>query len=323
VSGVLPPAKDLVSGLAQARAAGGTGPVKVCIRTRDMVNLQYVEGPGRTWVLYGKPQLLGRRWRRQFATLRALDKYVRQLSPEAVDLRPRTPRIVAVGKHSDSWRVELSEFADIAKAVGEDVFAAFMRCFVGADRLKSLLHFYIAADEKFGNIGPASERNFNVSWLLVVGTLHELGDALQALCSTQAHTKLKSQKTWLPLNKLRKTWYKAPLASRVRNQGGHHLGDTDVYKAGMAKLGEMTVDIPLRVGHGQQRHHSFARGAWDVLLLGMSSKTATRPEVEIAQLRRLLKDAGVAHRKLHDSLEAYFIAVLANAGIGITPGITP
>jgi hypothetical protein len=135
--------------------------------------------------------------------------------------------------------------------------------------------------------------------------------------------ELKNQKTWLPLNKLRMTWYKAPLASRVRNQGGHHLGDTDVYKAGMAKLGEMTVDIPLRVAHGQQRHHSFARGAWDILLLGMSSKTATRPEVEISHLQRLLKDAGVAHRKLHDALDAHLIAVVANAGVGITPSLTP
>jgi hypothetical protein len=220
-------------------------------------------------------------------------------------------------------RTRENEFADIAKAIGEDAFAAFMRCFVGADRLKSLLHFYIAAEEKFGGIGPASERNFNVSWLLVVGTLHEVGDALQVLCSTQAHMKLKNQRPWLRLNKLRKTWYKQPLASRVRNQGGHHLGDMDVYKAGMAKLSEMTLDTPLRVGQGQRRDHSFARGAWDVLLLGMTSKTAMRPEVEIVQLKRLLKDAGVAHRKLHDALEAYFIAVLESAGIGITPGITP
>jgi hypothetical protein len=319
---VLPPAKGLVAGLAQVRTAGDVAPMKISIRTRDRVNLQYIEGQGRSWLLYGTPPVFGRRWRRKFATLRALDKYVRELRPEDVQIRRRAPRVVVTGKRSDAWRVDLSEFAEIATLIGEDVFAAFMRCFVGADRLKSLLHFYVTSEEKFGHVEAASERNFHVSWLLVVGTLHELGEALQGLNATKVHLKLPNRSRWKPLEKLRRQWYVHPVASRVRNQAGHHLGYLDVYKNGITALSKMSLDATLRMGHGARRHFSFARGACDILLLGLTAKTDKRPELEVAELRKLLKDAGVANRKLHDAIEEYFLQVLGHAGVGVTGHLT-
>jgi hypothetical protein len=318
---ILTPTAGLLTGLARARANGYTGPIKVSVRTRENVSLQYVEGPGGSWVLHGKPSLLGRRWRRKFTTARSLDRYLEKLGTQDVQIRPREPRVIATGRYSDTWRVDLAEFPEIAKRVGEDVFVAFMRCFVGADRLKSLIHFYIAAKEKYG--GPAAERNFHTSWLLMVGALHELGEALQGLNATRVHLRLRNQSRWRPLERLRKKWYTHPVASRVRNQAGFHLGSLHVYKRGLAILGNTCVDAPLRMGHGKGHLASFARCAWDIHFSGFAGADGDKPELQMDQMKQLMVDAGVTHRKLHPALEAFFLAVLKDAGIGVTPGITP
>ena len=75
MSGVLPPANGLVAGLAQLRAAGKwTGPVKVSLRTRDNVTLEFVERGDGGWQLYGQANPAAP-WRRDFASLDELDAH--------------------------------------------------------------------------------------------------------------------------------------------------------------------------------------------------------------------------------------------------------
>jgi hypothetical protein len=318
----LSPARSLVAGVAAARANGWKQPLKVAVRTRDGAFLQYIEGPDGAWEMHGNGMLTGRRYRRKFRTLRALDKYVEALRPDEVSLRRRKPRVVAVGRLSDLWRLELLEVGEIVRRVGEDTFAAFMKCFVGADRLKSLFHYYDAAKHKHGDTSPAGQRNFHTHWLLVVASMHEIGIALNELNATKAHLKLRGQSWWRPLERLRRKWHNHPVVGRIRNQAGFHLGKLESYKVGIAKLTERCLDAPLRVGQGRRPMQTFARGPLDMLFLGFSSKDDKYNDLAMAEIQKVLRTIREGHNVLHRGLEAYFLRVLRHAGVGLTRHMT-
>jgi hypothetical protein len=162
----------------------------------------------------------------------------------------------------------------MADVIGIDLLAALYKCFVGVDRIATLQHLVFIsqidyASRNGGRDTPSAKRNMRLLFLLMAGTMHELGDALQQVRSAKAALKIKDENVWKPINELRKRWHKAPYASKIRNGFSHHLGELDAFKQGIAKSPDQVELL-----HGQELLHDRAAlrfdarfvEPWDALL---------------------------------------------------------
>ena len=84
------------------------------------------------------------------------------------------------------FRLEVDDFASFHSAVGEEVLAAFCRCFVHADRLTSLVHFIRLLEQHCPQNSVAATRDLHTMVWFAVGTLREYAKAIQKLRSTLA-----------------------------------------------------------------------------------------------------------------------------------------
>lgn len=155
----------------------------------------------------------------------------------------------------------------IAEALGADVLAALYKCFVGIDRIMTFEHLiYISqveyAEKNGGRDTPSAERNMHVLFLLLAGTLYELGDALQQLTSAKCALKLSDRSVWNPVNELRKKWHKDPMGAKIRNGFSHHLGDIDDFKRGIE---DGPAEVELIRGHTELRYGARFIEPWDAL----------------------------------------------------------
>jgi hypothetical protein len=123
------PVATLTAARSSARAKGWDGPVKVSARLPDCLMLEYVEAGADSWQLHGPLDPERRQWRKDFSGLDDLESYLRGLGATKMRVAPRVPMLAATGTR-EGWRLEIVEFAQAAKLIGEDTFAAFMRCFV-------------------------------------------------------------------------------------------------------------------------------------------------------------------------------------------------
>jgi hypothetical protein len=311
------PARSLREGLARLRAGGWSAAVKVTVRAPDGITVDYIESPDGSWQRYGKGAPGGLSGPQDFADLAELDAYLERHQPLESSVRARIPLLQIRGREESDWRVGLAEVGQVSASLGEDTLAAFLKCFVGADRLKSLLQMFALAQETVNNDTVPGERNLFVFSMLVVGTLHELGNALQELENTKVHLRMNDRTAWEPLRVFRAVWKDHPVGKRMRNEAGHHLGNLTTYKRGLKELTRTSIDTPLLVGMGQGALSDFATGAWDVLLRGISGDSGQKKELDHTDLKSLLDDMVVAQREFYPALLGAFIEALDTVGVQV------
>ena len=187
---------------------------------------------------------------------------------------PIAPKAVFAGSLVGDWRVSLVDAKAIQVAIGRPLFAAFLKCFVGVDRVMSLEQMLELNQHHLERDSPAHDRNLRVLVFLMAGTLYELGEALQELCSARVTERMADKNEWTPINAIRKQWHTNPLMSKFRNQLAHHLGELEAYGKGLdATLGADTQMILSR-GRGQTRYADESPAAWEVLFRGVEISNA-------------------------------------------------
>jgi hypothetical protein len=232
------------------------------------------------------------------------------------------PRVVVSGTPVD-WKIHIVDVAGVASRIGEDTFAAFLKCFVGADQLKSLLHLYGFSLQQLQHHTPAAQRNRHVAFLLTVGTLHELGAALQELCNTKVFFKMADRTVWEPLDDLRAKWNTAPNSSTLRNQMGFHLGSLAAYRLGLEAIAKEAKPALLQKGQGSTELDDFFHLAWDALTRGVSAGGGRgQTDLDTEDFERIRSSTWDAHQRVYRALRLAFIHVLATAGVPIDNEVT-
>jgi len=131
-------------------------------------------------------------------------------------------------RHVDAgsfFRFEIDDFASFRWVLGEELLAAFCRCFVHADRLTSLIHFVRLLEKHCPPDSVAVTRDLHsMSWF-AVGTLREYGKAIGTLKSEFVKASIFERDTdeWRRLLELEKRWERDPIYVKLRNQVAFHV----------------------------------------------------------------------------------------------------
>ena len=182
---------------------------------------------------------------------------------------------------------------------------------MGVERILTFEHL-IYLNQKASTAPPdgiadehAFDRNRVVLAFILAGTLYEMGDALQELCSTGIAADLRETESWQALNKLRAEWNTAEYASMIRNNFAFHLGDQPDYVSGIASIDDDPV--LLFESRGSKRFAGRFHAPWNALFRALNVKNE-----DIDDFARSARDAHVA---LPDLVIAFFAEVINSKGV--------
>jgi hypothetical protein len=157
------------------------------------------------------------------------------------------------GTKRGEWHLDVVNPKGLGEKIGEHVLRAFMPCFVGVDRVVSLNQVFWRTMEELK--GPENAHALGRdSWVLVMliaGTMYELGTALDRLANEElsiagARSRVRTCCSWGDIDGIRKRWSTGnALASMVRNEIAHHLGNPETYEKGL-RLARTNVRAPMK-----------------------------------------------------------------------------
>jgi hypothetical protein len=227
---------------------------------------------------------------------------------------PNPPRIVVYGDDPKGpQQMRLHNPRGIADKLGHDVLAAFYKCFMGVERVLALEHLmFINNKASTTGLDPLVDehaflRNATLLGMLLAGTMHEVGEALQQLCDTKIAANQALRDSWAPLNKLRKEWNKSPYGSKIRNSFAFHLGEIGDYKAGIKLLKEDPA--LLYETNGGKRFAGRYHVMWNTLFKAHS--------VMNEEIAPFINKTQAAHRDLPDLVFAFFREVVDTRGVPV------
>lgn len=167
-----------------------------------------------------------------------------------------SPAIRLTGDVNAKWKIEISNFPELEKALGRDVVNVFCRCFVHSDRLTSTISCLHVSEQHHGRDSTAFGRNrLSMLWF-TIGTLRELARAIKDARDALAKRKwLKPESEhWTTLRKIEDRWEKDKFFRKMRNVAAFHV-DKELIDKGLDKLVEESV-IDLAEGHGKKQSNS-------------------------------------------------------------------
>jgi hypothetical protein len=225
-----------------------------------------------------------------------------------------TAAIVMTGRHGGPWDMYLTEPAEVERLLGGRLLAAFLRCFVGIDKILTLEQAIGLNRDHVGYENPGGERNLALLASMLTGIMHEMGYALQELKDAGADAVVAEYpQFWDPLEELRAKWHTRQdtrrHTSEVRNQLAFHLGFPKTYAAGLKRAVE--VD-PRRLhlakmGAPENRFGAYFHGARAVLGWGM--------RINNDELGDVIHQTRDGHEQVPTLLYQLFRVVLAKSGI--------
>lgn len=159
------------------------------------------------------------------------------------------------------WRIELRPWKGCREALGPEVFNAFCRCFVHADRLSSLITFAYLSRMQYSPSTRGFARNLQSLVWFTVGALHELTLAVRDLRSAMAEGGVfdPESEPWRVLRDLESKLESDSFFRRMRNIAASHV-DREIVEEGLTEMeGADDAILCERVG-GTLRHSSKRLG---------------------------------------------------------------
>jgi hypothetical protein len=232
--------------------------------------------------------------------------------PAAPSPQPNPPRVVIFGDRN-AHEIRLHNPQGIADAIGPKVLGAFLKCFMGVERIVTFEHLIYLNEQARKQPGPeADEQSFDRNNLtlamMLAGTMYEIGEALQQLCNAKVAVDPKLRQAWAPLDMLRKEWNTDKYAAMIRNGFVFHLGDIDKYTEGVAKL---TMDPAILFETtGSMRVSGRYHAPWNALFKAH--------KIVDEEIEPFVKRTQKAHVELPEFLYAFFRAALDARGVPVT-----
>jgi hypothetical protein len=215
------------------------------------------------------------------------------------------PRFHVVGNET-SWRATLEGAKSIRDRLGTKLLAAFLKCFVGTDRLLALEHFLVLS-LPMPQDHASHRRNVRATITLFSATLVELSEALQQLCNAKVVDALSDKSLWDPLNAKRKLWQNDKGLRLVRNGMGAHLGDIASFEKGIDALVEEDDDLVFTEGNGGRRHDAEHVLGWNAMFKGTG--------IEATDMEHIVELTRKGHSEYPEQLWMVWRNVLETAGV--------
>lgn len=217
--------------------------------------------------------------------------------------------VVLRGQRNGPWHLDLDNPLGIEQALGRDVLVAFMKCFVGSDRLSSLAHLYILSSTHGDGDGSRSGvRDSRLINLLLIGTMHELGGAMQKLEGALIRSGRRTVAGLQEMVDIRRRWFGKAAVADIRNQLAHHLGDDEVYKKGWESI-RGRQSLSLYRADGRTGGNGTFDGAWNLVARGLDREPSEYSEVSEQVADDLFK--------VPAALIAVFRGVVTASGISV------
>lgn len=217
--------------------------------------------------------------------------------------------VVLRGHRDGPWRLDLDNPPGVEQALGRDVVIAFMKCFVGSDRLVSLTHLYIlSCTHGDGDGSRSGVRDSRLINLLLIGTMHELGAAMQKLEGALIRAGKRTVASWQEMVDIRRRWFGKPAVADIRNQLAHHLGDDEVYDKGWESI-RTKQSLSLYRADGRTGNKGTFDGAWDLVARGL--------DLEPSEYSKVSEQVADDIFRVPVALLAVFRDVVTAAGISV------
>jgi hypothetical protein len=220
----------------------------------------------------------------------------------------RPARVVIRGV-PDKWTCTIEGARDLANRIGHDLFAAFLKCFEGAERIFALEHLMFCSQQVLSRDSYKFDRNLRMLVNFIGATMYEVGEALEQLNGARVVEKMNDRSKWEPLNGLRKLWRNDHRLRTLRNTFGFHLGEPKLYRDGLEAKLQKSDDLVFEHGEGSRRHDGHGVLAVEVLL---EAKT-----IDESWLEAVVDMVQEAHETYPDLLHEVWKEVLVSAGVGL------
>jgi hypothetical protein len=207
---------------------------------------------------------------------------------------------------SDGTRLlETTDLDALRKALGDGVLVSFLRCFVWADRLQSLIHFGYLDKSPTDSLRYMRDLNM-IAWF-GGGVLYEAADAVIGLEKAGVVVKLADTAHWRKLRAMARRWLRNRLLIRVRNNFAFHVDPKTVRKGVAAACQEGERRLILGSDGGKKAGHFSLSLGIDLLLKGLNVR-----EVDLHRVIRIM-----AHDHAHFSglVQKVFSEALKGCGV--------
>ena len=218
-----------------------------------------------------------------------------------------TPAIKLTNDTTGKWKIELTNFPEIEKALGREVLNAFCRCFVHSDRLTSTISCTHASKQHYGRDSTAYKRDHMSMVWFTIGTLRELAHAIQA-----AHDALHERgwlepdsKHWATLRELQRRWGKDVDFLKMRNRAAFHV-DRKVINKGLNELVKNPV-VELAEGQGEKNIDSTLSLGALALFIGL--------EMSLDDYGAFIKTVSADHVAVAEAVQTAFVRAAEAAGV--------
>jgi hypothetical protein len=154
--------------------------------------------------------------------------------------------------------------------------------------------------------GHAKDRNAWMLIFLIIGTMHELGQAVDAVQAVLGRTNRRNLPSWDRMMEIWRSWVSEKIGKDVRDQLAHHLGDSEAYEKGLDEI-RLRPSFPLCFADGPTRGAGHFQGAWNLLMLGLG--------IDQADYLHILDQTIADVAEVDQVMLSVFVEVLKNAGI--------
>ena len=209
---------------------------------------------------------------------------------------------------SDGTRLfETTDLDALRMALGEGLLVSFLRCFVWADRLQSLINFgYL--DESPTDSFRHMRNLHTIAWF-GGGVLYEAADAVSGLEKAGVAMKLADTTDWRKLRAMARRWRSDKLLIRVRQNIAFHVDPKTVARGVAAACREGGRWLVLGGDEGKTAGSFSLSLGMELLLAGLN--------VRAADLRRVIRSMARDHGRFSGLVQKVFRGALKGCGAGL------
>lgn len=223
------------------------------------------------------------------------------------------------------WRIVAENIGVLRAVFGDELLAAFARCFSAADRMMTIYDCILLNEAHCEERSVRRLRNLNVLGFFSVGLVVEFQEGIQALEDAGIESRLTSAgaERLARLRRFRELESESALKA-VRNQAAFHLGLQETALRGIERLASDGRPAVLMSGDGQSKVEGRHDVGIEIMLAGINARPRGVPKgtpnsnqrLEIEEMKGALAEAHTAHDAVIEWLDDLLVDVLHNAGIG-------